>query len=170
MDAHKSVRTHLVRRRIQRALVIVAQLLQRALHGFAHLLQRRQRAGQLALLPVHAVQWLDAGRHHVRPLRLLERMTAEDLLADQRRRFVQLLDEVEQRVSVDAVQPEHVLVAGHGDLFDVLAELDARQPVDFDHFVDAAECGLSLTGDCNVLLRIEKMVRELLRWNVDKSI
>ena len=45
------------------------------------------------------------------------------------------------------LSPKCNLRPGHGDLLDVLRQLDLRLPVDLHQLVDTAECGLSLTGD-----------------------
>ena len=77
----------------------------------------------------------------------LERMSAKNSFVDFRWRFVRQLQEVDERVTVVAVQPEDALLSGHRHLLHVLGQLDLRLAVDLHQLVDAAQGRLSLAGD-----------------------
>lgn len=73
-------------------------------------------------------------------------MPAENFLSDLRRfLLVGPLQQINQGVSVGAVQSVRCLSSGHGDLTDLLTQLDSRLSVDFHHFVNAAQRRLPLT-------------------------
>ena len=55
--------------------------------------------------------------------------------------------QIDERVSVVAVETEDVLLSWHGDLLDVLRQLDLRLPVYLDQLVHATEGRLALTRD-----------------------
>merc|ERR1712038_1345240 len=73
-------------------------------------------------------------------------MPAENPLTDLWRILPRPHHQINQSVAVTAVQPKCNLRPGHGDLLDVLRELDLRLPIDLHQLVDTAESGLSLAG------------------------
>lgn len=76
-------------------------------------------------------------------------MTAQDFVPDVWRWLALLLHQVDQGMTICAVQSENVLVARHRHLGHVLAQLDARFAVDFDELVDTAESWLPLACHWN---------------------
>ena len=53
-------------------------------------------------------------------------------------------EEVDEGVAVIGVEPVADFLAGHGNLLDVLGELDLGLLVDLDQLVHAPKCGLAL--------------------------
>lgn len=86
--------THLIGRRVKRALMIIAQCLQRDLHLLAHLFERRQLLTYLARFPVDLVERFDVRRNDIGALGLLERMATQHLLAHGGRMFRILLKKI----------------------------------------------------------------------------
>ena len=103
-------------------------------------------------------------RHHVRPLALLKRVSAQHPFANLESKlsirdstispfasclwwvFPWPLKQVDEGVPVAAVQPERLLLAGHRDLVHVLAQLDLWLVIHRDQLEDATQCWLSLAG------------------------
>lgn len=137
---------HLVRGRIQCALVVLPECLQWVLHPIAYFVQGRHGLCHASIGPVHLVQCLDVCGYDIGSLRFLEWMAAEHLLADLRWTLVNSLKQINQGVPIGAVQSEHVFVARHRNFGHVLAELYPGLVVYLDHLVYAAEGWLSLAS------------------------
>jgi len=77
-------------------------------------------------------------------------MPAQYLLSHRWRRLRYLLQQIDERVTIGAIQPIGILVARHRHLLHVLAQFDTRLAVDLNELVHTTQRRLSLAGNCKI--------------------